>query len=153
MPIWLILYYAGICGFVPDWQIDIDWHGLPSLISSCQCSANPPIPCQSYANPDPILDWRCLVNPRKSRSILCNSNVNSTPIEAQTLNSSASLARQSIANQGQSIAVPVPIRCQFIANRISTHCQSDANPVPILWKSEASHSDVNAKLTPPICSI
>ena len=125
---------------MPDWQIDIDWHGLPSLISSCQCSANPPMQDQSDANRDPHLDWRCPVNPRNSRPILCNAYANSAPIEAQTI-------RLSVANSmsigHHSAANPMSIQCQRLdrhaslwgqcaANPMSILCQSIANPLPIL---------------------
>ena len=155
MPIRVILYCRGIVGFVPDWKIDIDWLGLPGPISSRQCSANLPIQHKSYANRDPILDWRCLVNPRKSRSILCNAHVNSAPIEAQTHRLSVAnpmpIGHQSAANP---MSIPyhfgvnaLPIQCQSV--RASIHRQSSANPLPIHCQSDAKpmstrrQSDVN----------
>ena len=86
-------------------------------ISSRQCSANTPIQDRSNANREPVLDWQFLVNPRKSRSILCNANANSLPIEAQT-------DRSSVAN-------PMPIGHQSAANPVQMASQSGENPVPI----------------------
>ena len=91
---------------------------VPEAISSRQCSANTPIQGQSNANRDPVLDWRFLVNPRKSRSILCNANTNSVPIGAQT--------------DSSSVANPMPIG----ANPLPIHCQSSANPVAIRGHEE-----------------
>ena len=159
MPIRVILYCRGIVGFVPDWKIDIDWLGLPGPISSRQCSANLPIQHKSYANRDPILDWRCLVNPRKSRSILCNAHVNSAPIEAQTHRLSVAnpmpIGHQSAANP---MSIPyhfwvnaLPIQCQSvrasihrqsIANRMSIRRQSDVSPMSIRCKSIANTKSI-----------
>ena len=136
-----------------DWQIDRDWRRLamvPEAISSRQCSADPPIQGQSNANRDPVLDWRFLVNPRKSRSILCNANTNSVPIGAQTNSSSIANPRPIGANplpiHCQSCANPLPIRCQSdvsqlsrsFANRVIIWCQSFANRVPIEYQSSTN---------------
>ena len=134
---------------------------VPEAISSRQCSANTPIQGQSNANRDPVLDWRFLVNPRKSRSILCNANTNSVPIGAQTNSSSVANPRPIGANplpiHCQSGANPLPIRCQSdvsqlsrsfanrviiwcqsFANRVPIECQSIANPLPIRSQSDVS---------------
>ena len=140
-----------------DWQIDRDWRRLamvPEAISSRQCSANTPIQGQSNANRDPVLDWRFLVNPRKSRSILCNANTNSVPIGAQTDSSSVANPMPIGANplpiHCQSGANPLPIRCQSdvsqlsrsFANRVIIWCQSFANRVPIECQSIANQSPI-----------
>ena len=130
---------------------------VPEAISSRQCSANTPIQGQSNANRDPVLDWRFLVNPRKSRSILCNANTNSVPIGAQTNSSSVANPMPIGANplpiHRQSCANPLPIRCQSdvsqlsrsFANRVIIWCQSfaieyqsSANPLPIRSQSDGS---------------
>ena len=148
-----------------DWQIDRDWRRLamvPEAISSRQCSANTPIQGQSNANRDPVLDWRFLVNPRKSRSILCNANTNSVPIGAQTNSSSVANPRPIGANplsiRCQSVANPLPIRCQSdvsqlsrsFANRVIIWCQSFANRVPIHRQSIANPWPIRCQPPQPI---
>ena len=137
-----------------DWQIDRDWRRLamvPEAISSRQCSANTPIQGQSNANRDPVLDWRFFVNPRKSRSILCNANTNSVPIGAQTDSSSVANPMPIGANplpiHRQSCANPLPIRCQSDVSQLS---RSFANLVPIHRQSIANQWPIRCQPPQPI---